>query len=39
MERLAGRTIGPDGVVAQQDSYRLSGFELAWNNVRYEGVT
>jgi hypothetical protein len=38
MERLAGRTIGLDGVVAQQDSYRKSGFELAWNNVRYEGV-
>lgn len=39
MERLAGRTIGLDGVVAQQDSYRRSGFELAWNNVRHEGVT
>ena len=39
MDRLAGRTIGLDGVVAQQDSYRKSGFELAWNNVRYEGVT
>jgi len=38
MERLAGRTIGLDGVVAQQDSYRRSGFELAWNNVRHEGV-
>jgi len=38
MERLAGRTIGLDGVVAQQDSYRKSGFELAWNNVRHEGV-
>jgi len=38
MKRLAGRTIGLDGVVAQQDSYRKSGFELAWNNVRHEGV-
>lgn len=38
MARLAGRTIGLDGVVAQQDSYRKSGFELAWNNVRHEGV-
>jgi ribosomal protein S18 acetylase RimI-like enzyme len=37
MQRLAGRTIGLDGVVAQQQSYRRSGFELAWNNVRYEG--
>lgn len=38
MERLAGRTIGLDGVVAQQASYRRSGFELAWNNARYEGT-
>ena len=38
MERLAGRTVGLDGVVAQQDSYRRSGFELAWNNVRHEGT-
>ena len=38
MKRLAGRTIGLDGVVAQQDSYRKSGFEFAWNNVRHEGV-
>ena len=38
MERLAGRTIGLDGVVAQQAAYRRSGFALAWNNVRYEGV-
>jgi ribosomal protein S18 acetylase RimI-like enzyme len=38
MERLAGRTIGLDGVVAQQAAYRRSGFVLAWNNVRYEGV-
>lgn len=32
------RTIGLDGVVAQQDNYRKSGFALAWNNVRYGGV-
>jgi predicted N-acetyltransferase YhbS len=38
MQQLAGRTIGLDGVVAQQESYRRSGFELAWNNVRYEGL-
>ena len=38
MQRLAGRTIGLDGVVAQEESYRRSGFELAWNNVRYEGL-
>jgi len=38
MQRLEGRTIGLDGVVAQQANYRRSGFELAWNNVRYQGV-
>ncbi|MDX3539910.1 GNAT family N-acetyltransferase [Streptomyces sp. MB09-01] len=38
MERLDGRLVGLDGVVAQQDNYRKSGFLPAWNNVRYEGV-
>ncbi len=37
MKRLAGRNVGLDGVVAQQDNYRKSGFRSAWNNVRYEG--
>ena len=32
MQRLAGRNIGLDGVVAQQGNYRKSGFRLAWNN-------
>jgi len=31
------RTIGLDGVVAQQDNYRKSGFNLAYRNVRYGG--
>jgi GNAT superfamily N-acetyltransferase len=31
------RTIGLDGVVAQQGNYRKSGFELAYRNVRYGG--
>jgi hypothetical protein len=31
------RTIGLDGVVAQQDNYRKSGFKLAYRNVRYGG--
>ncbi len=31
------RTIGLDGVVAQQDNYRRSGFELAHRNIRYGG--
>jgi GNAT superfamily N-acetyltransferase len=38
MARLAGRTVGLDGVVTQQDNYRRSGFVLAWNNVRCQGV-
>lgn len=32
-----GRTVGLDGVVAQQDNYRRSGFVLAYRNVRYGG--
>lgn len=39
MQRLEGRLIGLDGVVAQQDNYRKSGFEFAYNNVRYQGTT
>jgi len=37
MARLTGRNVGLDGVVAQQDNYRKSGFRLAWNNIRHEG--
>jgi len=33
-----GRVIGLDGVVAQQQNYRKSGFELAYANVRYGGA-
>jgi GNAT superfamily N-acetyltransferase len=35
--RAGARTIGLDGVVAQQDNYRRSGFELAYPNIRYGG--
>ena len=31
------RTMGLDGVVAQQDNYRKSGFRLAYANIRYGG--
>ena len=37
MASAAGRQVGLDGVVAQQDNYRRSGFRLAWRNVRHEG--
>ncbi|ULK98609.1 GNAT family N-acetyltransferase [Bradyrhizobium sp. I71] len=33
-----GRVIGLDGVVAQQDNYKRSGFQLAYANIRYGGV-
>lgn len=37
MEYAGARTIGLDGVPAQQHNYAKSGFTLAWNNVRYQG--
>src|SRR3981189_334598 len=36
--RAGPRVIGLDGVVAQQQNYRKSGFELAYANVRYGGA-
>jgi GNAT superfamily N-acetyltransferase len=38
LKHLAGRTIGLDGVVAQQDNYHKSGFTLAGRNIRHTGV-
>lgn len=35
---LKGVNIALDGVVAQQENYKRSGFTLAYRNVRYEGV-
>jgi GNAT superfamily N-acetyltransferase len=38
MNRLEGCSIGLDGVVAQQENYKKSGFVLAHRNLRYEGI-
>ena len=38
LDRLQGRTIGLDGVVAQQPNYQRSGFQLAHRNIRYGGL-
>jgi hypothetical protein len=35
---LQDRIIGLDGVLAQQDNYRKSGFALAYRNIRYQGL-
>ena len=37
MDYLAGRTVGLDGVVAQQDNYTKSGFRLVGRNGRFSG--
>jgi ribosomal protein S18 acetylase RimI-like enzyme len=37
MDRLEGRNVGLDGVVAQQENYRRYGFCLAHRNVRFAG--
>lgn len=39
LQYLKGCTIGLDGVVAQQENYKKSGFTLAYRNIRYEGVS
>ncbi|MFH8391822.1 GNAT family N-acetyltransferase [Streptomyces sp. NPDC018036] len=38
LAHAGGRTVGLDGVVAQQDNYRKSGFELAYRTARFTGV-
>jgi hypothetical protein len=38
MAHAGARVIGLDGVVAQQQNYKRSGFELAYANIRYGGT-
>ena len=38
LEHAGNRVIGLDGVLAQQDNYRRSGFRLAHRNIRYVGA-
>ena len=38
LKYLEGLNIGLDGVVAQQENYKKSGFKLAYRNIRYEGI-
>jgi GNAT superfamily N-acetyltransferase len=37
LKYLEGRNIGLNGVVAQQDNYKKSGFKLAYSNICHEG--
>jgi hypothetical protein len=39
LKYLEGCNIGLDGVVAQQKNYMKSGFQLAYCNIRYEGIS
>jgi predicted N-acetyltransferase YhbS len=38
IKNLSSYNIGLDGVIDQQSNYRKSGFEFAYNNIRYEGL-
>ncbi len=38
LKYLGDRNVGLDGVIAQQDNYKKSGFRLAYRNIRYEGI-
>ena len=38
LNHLGERSIGLDGVVAQQENYRKSGFRLAFRNIRQRGL-
>lgn len=36
---VSGRNIGLDGVLAQQQNYQKTGFQFAYRNIRFEGVS
>ncbi len=36
MRYLEDRCVGLDGVIAQQENYRRSGFKLAYRNIRFQ---
>jgi GNAT superfamily N-acetyltransferase len=38
MDHLGSRNVGLDGVVAQQENYKKSGFKLAYRNIRHVGI-
>jgi hypothetical protein len=38
MAQLDGRVVGLDGVIAQQENYKKSGFVLAHRNIRFGGA-
>jgi GNAT superfamily N-acetyltransferase len=38
MDHFGDRVTGLDGVVAQQENYRKSGFQLAFRNIRQQGL-
>ncbi|MEW5821322.1 MAG: GNAT family N-acetyltransferase, partial [Cyanobacteriota bacterium] len=38
LKYLGNRNIGLDGVIAQQENYKKSGFKFAYRNIRYEGI-
>ena len=38
LDHLGDRTVGLDGVVAQQANYRRAGFTYAWPNFRFGGL-
>lgn len=38
MEHLRNQNVGLDGVVAQQENYRKSGFQFHYNHIRYRAI-